>query len=153
VPERTTASVGGLPIGLAVGYSRTAFVLSDRDLRAGIHSREDMTVATDSDPYFALPKLYGAPAYARPPRVVPESERPLDPDDLPIVAAMTEEERTYASTVLQASGIYRSTDGVGSSGSSGGGDSVSSAGGNANELAARRLSLRALTGRLGPRPK
>jgi hypothetical protein len=112
-----------------------------------------MTVATDSDPYFALPKLYGAPAYARPPRVVPESERPVDPDDLPIVAAMTEEERTYASTVLQASGIYRSTDGVGSSGGSGSGDSVSSAGGNGSELAARRLSLRALTSRLGSRPK
>jgi len=112
-----------------------------------------MTVATDSDPYFALPKLYGAPAYARPPRVVPESERPLDPDDLPIVAAMTEEERSYASTLLRASGIFRPTDGAASSRGNGGGDSVSSAGGNGTELSARRLSLRALTDRLGPRPK
>jgi hypothetical protein len=111
-----------------------------------------MTVATDSDPYFALPKLYGAPAYARPPRVVPESERPVDPDDLPIAAAMTEEERTYASTVLQASGIFRPSDGAGSTGDNGG-DGVSSAGENGAQLAARRLSLRALTGRLGPRPK
>ena len=59
-----------------------------------------MTVATDSDPYFALPKLYGAPAYARPPRVVPETERPFDPDDLPIVAEMTDEERTFTATVF-----------------------------------------------------
>lgn len=112
-----------------------------------------MTVATDSDPYFALPKLYGAPAYARPPRVVSESERPVDPDDLPIVAEMTDDERSYAATVLQASGIYRPIDGSGSSGGSGGGDSVSSAGGNGGDLSGRRLSLRALTERLGPRRK
>lgn len=111
-----------------------------------------MTVATDSDPYFALPKLYGAPAYARPPRVVPESERPLDPDDLPIVAEMTEEERSYAATVLQASGIFRPIDGVGSS--RGNGDTGGKpAGGNGTDLSGRRLSLRALTDRLGPRPK
>lgn len=109
-----------------------------------------MTVATDSDPYFALPKLYGAPAYARPPRVVPESERPLDPDDLPIVAEMTEEERTYAST-LQASGIYRPGEGTAPSG--GDGDGSARPGRNGSDLAARRLSLRALTDRLGPRPK
>jgi hypothetical protein len=112
-----------------------------------------MTVATDSDPYFALPKLYGAPAYARPPRVVPESERPLDPDDLPIVAEMTEEERSYSTTVLQASGIYRPIDGAGSSEGSGGGNGGSSADANGTDLSGRRLSLRALTERLGPRQK
>jgi hypothetical protein len=110
-----------------------------------------MTVATDSDPYFALPKLYGAPAYARPPRVVEESERPLDPDDLPIVAAMTEEERSYAATILQASGIYRPIDGAEHAGGNGGGRS--SDGRDGSDLAGRRLSLRALTDRLGPRPK
>jgi hypothetical protein len=109
-----------------------------------------MTVATDSDPYFALPKLYGAPAYARPPRVVPESERPVDPDDLPILAEMTDEERTYASA-LQASGIFRPEDGAGSSG--GNGDARTPAGANGGDLAGRRLSLRALTERLGPRSK
>ncbi|MCJ7709323.1 MAG: hypothetical protein MUQ32_00685 [Chloroflexi bacterium] len=41
----------------------------------------------------ALPKLFGAPAYARPP-VVPAKpvERPFDPDDLPIEAELTGEE-------------------------------------------------------------
>jgi hypothetical protein len=46
--------------------------------------------------HLALPKLYGAPAYARP-VVVPVApvERPFDPDDLPLEALQTEEERDY----------------------------------------------------------
>jgi hypothetical protein len=33
----------------------------------------------------AMPKLYGAPAYARPPAVpVAPVDRPIDPDDLPL---------------------------------------------------------------------
>ena len=43
--------------------------------------------------HVALPKLYGAPAYARPPAPVPATPRPLDPDDLPIVAFQTDDER------------------------------------------------------------
>ena len=43
--------------------------------------------------HVALPKLYGQPAYARPPRVVVEQERPFDPDELPLTVEMTEEER------------------------------------------------------------
>jgi hypothetical protein len=43
--------------------------------------------------HVALPKLYGAPAYARPPRQAEDAARPFDPDDLPIAAEMTEEER------------------------------------------------------------
>ena len=41
----------------------------------------------------ALPKLFGAPAYARPP-VAPVNpvERPFDPDDLPLAAELTSEE-------------------------------------------------------------
>ena len=39
--------------------------------------------------HVALPKLYGAPAYARPAVAVAHTPRPLDPDDLPIVAHMT----------------------------------------------------------------
>ena len=39
----------------------------------------------DDRGHVAMPKLYGAPAYARPP-VVPVKcvERPFDPDDLPL---------------------------------------------------------------------
>lgn len=39
----------------------------------------------DDHGHVALPKLYGAPAYARPPlRPVSPVERPFDPDDLPL---------------------------------------------------------------------
>lgn len=43
--------------------------------------------------HVALPKLYGAPAYARPTVVAPRSDRPFDPDELPLVVTMTDEER------------------------------------------------------------
>jgi hypothetical protein len=63
---------------------------------------EDVTVAADPDPYFALPKLYGGPAYARPPRVVEETERPFDPDDLPIAAAQISDEQTLTGAPFTA---------------------------------------------------
>ncbi len=44
----------------------------------------------------ALPKLYGAPAYARPPAQVAHSARPFDPDQLPLQVYQTEEERAIA---------------------------------------------------------
>ncbi len=121
-----------------------------------------MTVVADPDPYFALPKLYGAPAYSRAPKAVPDSERPFDPDDMPIAAEQTEDERAFAG-MPPASGSY---------GSNGNGlepsdnplgpavdadGAASSAGapgfGGAVGVDARRFSLRALTDRLGPRLK
>jgi len=45
--------------------------------------------------HVALPKLYGAPAYARPPMPVEEHPKPFDPDDLPIAADQTDEERHF----------------------------------------------------------
>lgn len=57
--------------------------------------------------HVALPKLYGAPAYARPLRIVPPTERPFDPDDLPIEAIQTPDERELAEMLpvrLYASG-------------------------------------------------
>jgi hypothetical protein len=53
-------------------------------------------VAIDEQQHVALPKLYGAPAYARPPRPVHEAGRPFDPDDLPIEVEQTPEERHLA---------------------------------------------------------
>ena len=49
--------------------------------------------------HVALPKLYGAPAYARPPAPVEEKARPFDPDDLPITAYQTDEERHLLETL------------------------------------------------------
>ncbi len=50
-------------------------------------------MTNDPEPNVALPGLYGAPAYARPPKPVSDSVRPFDPDDLPIEAYRSEEER------------------------------------------------------------
>jgi hypothetical protein len=71
-----------------------------------------MTVATDSDPYFALPKLYGAPAYARPPVApVQPVDRPFDPDELPLASELSQEERELVDEL-----VARPYDGAASSG-------------------------------------
>ena len=49
--------------------------------------------------HVALPRLYGAPAYARPAAPVATAPRPFDPDDLPIEAFQTDDEREFASTL------------------------------------------------------
>ena len=49
--------------------------------------------------HVALPKLYGAPAYARPQAPVAGGERPFDPDELPIEALQTDEERRFAESL------------------------------------------------------
>jgi hypothetical protein len=45
--------------------------------------------------HVAPPQLYGAPAYARPPKPVALLERPFDPDDLPIELERTSEDRDF----------------------------------------------------------
>ena len=50
--------------------------------------------------HVALPKLYGAPAYARPPRPSETIERPVDPDDLPLEVERTPEEHELASRMV-----------------------------------------------------
>ncbi len=50
-------------------------------------------MSTEETRHVALPKLVGGPAYARPIVAVEFSERPFDPDELPLVVAMTDEER------------------------------------------------------------
>jgi hypothetical protein len=58
------------------------------------------SVAKEANVHVALPKLYGAPAYARPPLVaVQPVDRPFDPDELPLEAVQTEEERALASEI------------------------------------------------------
>jgi hypothetical protein len=132
-----------------------------------------LTVAADPDPYFALPKLYGAPAYARPPKVVPETERPFDPDDLPIAAALTDDEpastgaphsfasyRSIGSDSLLAAvspatpaSPWSPPVGVGSASSAGADPATNTLSASAPGVGASRFSLRALTDRLGPRSK
>lgn len=86
----------------------------------------------------ALPKLYGAPAYARPPAPVSPSPRPFDPDQLPLQVYQTEEERRYAE--LMPAHAY-------TTGNIGGGSDASRVG-SPNGLRPRRFNLRAIAGRL-----
>ena len=88
--------------------------------------------------HVALPKLYGAPAYARPSRPAAVSPRPLDPDDLPIEAVQTPEERELAANLpahAYAPGELVSANGAAASDA-------------APSLTPRPLSLRALAGRI-----
>jgi hypothetical protein len=52
--------------------------------------------------HVALPHLFGAPAYARPPSIVTPTALPLDPDDLPLAVEQTPEERAVAERLLAA---------------------------------------------------
>lgn len=86
----------------------------------------------------ALPKLYGAPAYARPPIKAQPTPRPFDPDQLPLQALQTEDERRYAARL--PAHAYASSDGK-----------TGPADGNAGtpgRLRPRLFSLRAIAGRL-----
>ena len=66
-------------------------------VRIGLISRS-LRVSIDEQ-HIALPKLYGAPAYARPAAPVATTPRPFDPDDLPIAAVQTDEERELAQSL------------------------------------------------------
>jgi hypothetical protein len=97
------------------------------------------TVAIDQEQHVALPKLYGAPAYARPAPIVEESPRPFDPDDLPIEAVQTPEERELASTMpahVYAAGGHLTGQGAAYPASA------------STALRPKPLSLRALAGRI-----
>ena len=88
----------------------------------------------------ALPKLYGAPAYARPPAPISSTARPFDPDQLPLRVYQTDDERTVAehlparayTTAMDLAGDPRPRSGAGSEGG----------------LRPRLFSLRAIAGRL-----
>lgn len=56
--------------------------------------------------HIALPKLMGAPAYARPPRPVEPVERPIDLDDLPIEAARTPDDLELAVALPPPAGVH-----------------------------------------------
>lgn len=89
--------------------------------------------------HVALPKLYGAPTYGRPALTLLTSPRPLDPDDLPIAALQTDEERELVESLPARA--Y----------APGGGAYIDADGGAGRALEgprARPLNLRAIAGRL-----
>jgi hypothetical protein len=88
--------------------------------------------------HVALPKLYGAPAYARPAPIVDDTPRPFDPDDLPIEAVQTAEERQLAESL--PAGVYAPGGLHAAQRDDGSGQDAS--------LRPRPLSIRALAGRI-----
>jgi hypothetical protein len=93
----------------------------------------------DQQQHVALPKLYGASATGRPAPVVAEAPRPFNPDELPVAAELTEDERDLIEKLPPEA--FRP----------GGGYILGSDEGNRDEAAQRRRMpsfLRALTGRL-----
>ena len=96
---------------------------------------EEAFIVAIDEQHVALPRLYGAPAYARPPRPADEAPRPFDPDDLPIEAVRTEEERDLIASL--PAGAY----------APGGGRAGAAASDDTPSLRPRPLSLRALAGR------
>lgn len=93
--------------------------------------------------HVALPQLFGAPAYARPAPVVENTPRPFDPDDLPIEAVMTDEEREIAASLpahtYAPGGAHPKAEPKGRRATAG--------------LTSRPLSLRALAGRILGQPE
>ena len=86
--------------------------------------------------HVALPKLYGAPAYARPPRPIETIDRPPDLDDLPLEVYRDPEEAAVAAALPSGSSPSAGARGSGASGGS------ASDGGPA--LQARTFSVRGL---------
>jgi hypothetical protein len=103
-----------------------------------INASRNASVAIEEQ-HVALPKLYGAPAYARPLRIVADTPRPLDADDLPIDAVQTPEERDLAATLparfYAAGGLHA-------------GQLEDASGSREPTLMPRPTSLRALAGRI-----
>jgi hypothetical protein len=94
-------------------------------------------VSIDERPV-ALPKLYGAPAYARPPIKVQPTPRPFDPDQLPLTAQQSEDELRYAARL--PAHAYASSNGQD--------DPADGHGGDSGRLRPRLFGLRAIAGRL-----
>ncbi len=94
-----------------------------------------------NEPPVALPKLYGAPAYARPASPVAISPRPFDPDQLPLQVYQTEEEQRFAAYPQArayesiSSGLHGAQRDPGGNGTGGG-------------LRPRAFNFRAIAGRL-----
>lgn len=88
----------------------------------------------------ALPKLYGAPAYARPPAPVAHTARPFDPDQLPLAVYQTEDEREFAERMPARA--------YGTAADLAGDPRPRANGGSSSGLRPRLFNLRAIAGRI-----
>ena len=94
-------------------------------------------MATDEQ-HIALPKLYGAPAYARPSSAPTGVVRPFDPDELPLEVHQTEAEREFVA-ILPARVYAPSGADLGR---------IGEGGRDGSRLRGRPFKLRAIAGRL-----
>ena len=78
------------PVGRDPGHALLCRRLADRVAAGRVEIR--LVSMDEYSQHVALPKLFGAPAYARPAIAVAHTPRPLDADDLPIVAEMGPDE-------------------------------------------------------------
>lgn len=92
----------------------------------------------DEQRHVALPKLYGAPAYARPAVSVTPTPRPITPDDLPIAAEMTDEDLSVLAMLPEDGGRVPATPGR----------PATVVAARAEPLKPRRFSIRAFADRL-----
>ena len=107
--------------------------------RVAVGRVEIRLVSMDEFPqHVALPKLYGAPAYARPAAAVAHTPRPVNPDDLPIMASMTDDEVQLLAALPAWDGRVPATPG-------GGGDGAEPPDPTSGS---RAFSIRAFTGRI-----
>jgi hypothetical protein len=67
------------------------------DRHAGIRSLRSFV---SDEQHMALPRLYGGPAYSRPPRPVQEIVRPFDPDELPLEAERIDDDAAGAEHLM-----------------------------------------------------
>ena len=81
----------GVPEPVAVPFAAFRFAAP---LGGNVLSSE-----SQAQKHVAMPKLMGAPAYARPPRQAEVLPRPVDPDDLPLEAERTPEEQEIAGAI------------------------------------------------------
>jgi hypothetical protein len=98
-------------------------------------------VAIDEQQHVALPKLYGQPAYARPPRRATPAPKPFDPDDLPLENTQTQEERAWIESLPARA--YQPGGGL-----TMGHDATSASSRSDSGLSARPFRLKMLAGKL-----
>jgi hypothetical protein len=91
----------GWPIGEDRASISGSFANADGGRCSGssTHPRNTDVTSDERFHHVALPKLYGAPATSARNVTVAHSPRPFDPDDLPIEAQQTEEERELLSAL------------------------------------------------------
>lgn len=93
---RTTK--GGLALGLPYRFGLRFVLIRGRDSGRALIP-EDFGMSFEEE-HVAHPRLYGAPAYARPPVRSAVTAMPSNPDDLPIAAFQTDDEREIVESLL-----------------------------------------------------